>query len=222
MDAAVIRKSFCYFPLLFLLLFVLLPGLTVTVTVLILHPQKPVFSIKTVKLESYKLDVVESGKEIFVSSLLSFNLSAANRNKVGISYYATSRLHILDQDDGITVGMIRIPRFYQPPKSKDVSVAAQVIFGCVNLTRILSGKLMLQQDKASDENSLSQMRILGDVRAQVRLFHLPLPKFRVSLDCDITIDRRYLTSLNMAKNQMISLPSNSNLLFNRCSMALYL
>lgn len=183
MDAAV-RKSLCYFLLLFLLLFLALPGTTVLVTLLILHPQKPIFSIQTVKVESYKLQV-KSDKEIFLSSLLSLNLTALNPNKVGISY-DTSRLHILDQDDdGITVGMLRVPRFHQPPKSKDINVAAQVIFGCVNLSKILSGKLLLQQQQQDNANtnkislSQSQFRILGDVKAQVHLFHLPLPKFKV-------------------------------------------
>lgn len=175
MDAAV-TKSCCYFLVLFLLFLLALPGITVLVTVLILHPQKPIFSIQAVKVESYKLDV-ESEKQIFVSSLLSLNLTAVNPNKVGISY-GTSRLHILDQDDGMTVGMLRVPRFHQPPKSKDINVAAQVIFGCLNLTKILSGKLLQQPDTAN-KNSLSQMRILGDVKAQVRLFHLPLPNFKV-------------------------------------------
>lgn len=189
MDAAV-RKSLCYFLLLFLLLFLALPGTTVLVTLLILHPQKPIFSIQTVKVESYKLQV-KSDKEIFLSSLLSLNLTALNPNKVGISY-DTSRLHILDQDDddddGITVGMLRVPRFHQPPKSKDINVAAQVIFGCVNLSKILSGNLLLQQQQQQDNAntnkislSQSQFRILGDVKAQVHLFHLPLPKFKVQI-----------------------------------------
>lgn len=188
MDAAV-RKSLCYFLLLFLLLFLALPGITVLVTLLILHPQKPIFSIQTVKVESYKLQV-KSDKEIFLSSLLSLNLTALNPNKVGISY-DTSRLHILDQDhdddddDGITVGMLRVPRFHQPPKSKDINVAAQVIFGCVNLSKILSGKLLLQQQDNANTNKISlsqsQFRILGDVKAQVHLFHLPLPKFKVQI-----------------------------------------
>lgn len=189
MDAAV-RKSLCYFLLLFLLLFLALPAITVLVTLLILHPQKPIFSIQTVKVESYKLQV-KSDKEIFLSSLLSLNLTALNPNKVGISY-DTSRLHILDQDDdddddGITVGMLRVPRFHQPPMSKDINVAAQVIFGCVNLSKILSGKLLLQQQQQDNANtnkislSQSQFRILGDVKAQVHLFHLPLPKFKVQI-----------------------------------------
>lgn len=180
--------------------------LTILVIVLILKPQKPIFTIQAVKIESYKFDIdledfatrgrpsiynvsgqkiSDTGdefylrefsqikeKELFVSSVISMNLSGVNPNKFGINY-GTLRFHVLEE--GLTIGMIRILRFYQPPKSKGINVPAQVMFECVDVSKLIQGN-------SANNGISSQLRILGDVRARVRIPHFALlPSFKVLL-----------------------------------------
>lgn len=164
------KRSCCFF-LTFVLLIVLVLGLTALVIFVVLKPQKPLFSIQTAKIESYRLDM-EPKKDLFVSSFLSLTLNASNPNRVGITY-GTSRLHVLV--NGLVIGMIRIPQFHQPPQSKNISVQAQVIFECVNVSELTSGNFMDENSK----NGLFQIRILGDIKAQVRILRVTLPKLKV-------------------------------------------
>ncbi|KAL3528548.1 hypothetical protein ACH5RR_007870 [Cinchona calisaya] len=213
-------KKSCFFFLTFILLIVLVLGLLALIIFLILKPQKPFFSIQTAKIESYKLD--DDTKDLFVSSVVSLTIIAANPNRVGISY-STTRLRVLQ--NGLVIGMIRIPRFHQPPQSKNISLQAQVMFECVNVSDLTSGKSV--QENSRNGNSF-QMRILGDIRAQVRIHRATLPKLRIALDCDIMIDQKHLAfnyemnSMKDIKNaNMISLPTVSKLFSNKCSLGIY-
>nr|XP_027123947.1 uncharacterized protein LOC113740596 [Coffea arabica] len=220
------RRS-CFFFLIFVLSIVFMLGLAAIIIFFVLKPQKPLFSVETAKIESYKLDVV-SNKDLFVSSSLSLTLNAANPNRVGISY-STSRLHVLEY--GMVIGMIKVPPLHQPPRSQNVSVQAKVILECVNISEITSGKSM--QEGSRNATSISQIRLLGDIRAQVRILHVTLPKLRIALDCDIKIDPKHLTfnrdmimisSIKDGKvaTDVISLPTVSQLFSNKCSLALYI
>ncbi|KAL0354432.1 UNVERIFIED_CONTAM: GDSL esterase/lipase 5 [Sesamum radiatum] len=175
----------------------------------------PVFSLQTVHVESYKLNV--TSQNLLVSSVFSLNMTADNPNKVALSY-EPSRFHVLSQ--GLVVGLIRIPQFHQPPLSKNVSVQTRVLFERVNVSEIMSGS-------SSSSKGVFGIRILGDVRAQVRIFHLTLPKIKVALDCDLSVSESKFSVSNEAHSMrwshdqmMISVPLSSKTVSKKCSLAI--
>lgn len=159
-------KKTCLFLILFVFLVIFFLGVPLLCIILILKPQMPGFSLQTVNVESYKLDL--SSQNLIVSSVFSLNLRAENPNKVGLSF-GPSRLHVLSQ--GLVVGLIRIPQFHQPPLSKNVSVETRVLVDRVNISDIMYRDSM--KDGGSD------VRILGDIGAKVRIFNITLPKIKV-------------------------------------------
>ncbi|KAL2555181.1 uncharacterized protein Fot_08800 [Forsythia ovata] len=164
----------------------------------------PIFSVQTVDIESYKIDVNNSDQSIFVSTVSSLILKAENPNKVGLSYGA-SRFHVLSQ--GLVVGLIRIPQFHQPPLSKNVSVEMRVLFECMNISQIM----------ASADGNIFQIRISGDIRAQVGILNITFPKLKVALDCDLSISHlSFRNQVWIQNNNMISLPLNSKAFSNKC------
>ncbi|KAL8122744.1 hypothetical protein AgCh_010938 [Apium graveolens] len=50
--------------------------------IFVVKPQKPIFSLRTVSLDSYKLDVY-SNSTLYVSSVVSLSFNAQNPNKIG-------------------------------------------------------------------------------------------------------------------------------------------
>ncbi|PWA78028.1 SGNH hydrolase-type esterase domain-containing protein [Artemisia annua] len=145
-----------------------------------LPPRRPIFSFQTLNITSYKFDVTESSA-LFVSAVASMTLVAQNPNRVGIRY-DFSRLKILD--DGLVVGMIRIPGFYQPARSHNVSVEIDIFFECLDITPIMSGV----------KTNNFTVKVVGDIGVHLRLLQIKLPKIKVGLDCDVAVDGRYLTS----------------------------
>lgn len=160
----------CLFLLLFIFLISFFVGVPLLCIVLILKPQMPDFSLQTVNVESYKLDL--SSQNLVVSSVFSLNLRAENPNKIGLSF-DPSKFHVLSQ--GLVVGLIRIPQFHQPPLSKNVSIQTRVLFECVDISEI-----MYRNSRKDDSSKgVFDIRILGDVRAQLQIFHITLPKIKV-------------------------------------------
>ncbi|XP_020548106.1 uncharacterized protein LOC110011697 [Sesamum indicum] len=208
------------FLLTFIFLLIFLTGVPLLCIFLILKPQMPVFSLQTVHVESYKLNV--SSQNLLVSSVFSLNVTAENPNKVALSY-EPSRFHVLSQ--GLVVGLIRIPQFHQPPLSKNVSVQTRVLFERVNVSEIMSASSRKYEDGSSSK-AVFDFRILGDVRAQVRIFHLTLPQIKVALDCDLSVSESKFSagnevySMRWSHNQMISFPLNSKTVSKKCSLAI--
>lgn len=175
-------KRVCFFLLVFAITVIAALGTVALMVIFVLKPQKPIFSVQTLNLDSYKLDVY-SNSTLFVSSVVSLSLNAQNPNKVGIRY-SRSRLRILNE--GLVIGLIRVPEFFQPPHSTNVSVPTRVLFQCVNVSQILSSVSFSSQDDDDDNDSthsIAKMRISGDVKAYVRLFHITLPKVKVRTIC---------------------------------------
>ncbi|XP_060206633.1 uncharacterized protein LOC132634392 [Lycium barbarum] len=191
---------------------------------LILKPQKPVFSLQTLKVQSYKLNLSNSGSDPLFSSVVCLTLIAQNPNKVGIRYRPT-RFHVFN--GGVVIGMIQVPAFYQPPHSNNLTLEARAIFYCVNVTQILSN-ISLQQKGSTKSIILASM--LGDVAAQVKLLNVNLPKVKLAVECDINIDQNHIElsnqfvySLKAAKYNTISLPMNIKGTFsNKCSASIYI
>jgi hypothetical protein len=107
-----------------------------------------------------------------ISSVVSLLLNAQNHNKVGIKY-SPSRLHIFHQ--GIPIGLIRVPQFYQPAHSDNVGLTAQISLPRLNVTRIFDQGV----SKEKARKNVLQMKILGDARLHLLLSRLTLPKIKV-------------------------------------------
>lgn len=211
-------KRSCFFLLLFLLLPVVFLGVATLIIIFLMKPQKPIFSLEDVSVDSYKLNAY-SGSTLFVSSVITLTLNAQNHNKVGI-WYSPSHLEALY--DGLPIGTIRIPGFLQPAHSSNVSMQTRVLFPCVNASQIVA-EASLQEDS---RKNMFQMKIVGDVGAHLLVFHIILLKIKVALECDINIDYRELTNkyefYNTIEAFHASFPSYQKTLFMNCTLALYI
>ncbi|XP_019259971.1 PREDICTED: uncharacterized protein LOC109238002 [Nicotiana attenuata] len=220
-------KKCCLFLFSFIFLITLVVVVVPSIIFLSLKPQKPVFSIQTLKVQSYKLDVLNNSgsDDLLFSSVISLILIAQNPNKVGIRYTST-RFHVFNE--GVVIGMIQVPAFYQPPRSNNLTLEARVIFYCVNVTQILSN-ISLQQK--SSTKSVTLANIFGDVSTQVKLLkYVNFPKVKLAVECAINIDQnniklsnQVVNSVKAAKYSTISLPMNITGTFsNKCSASIYI
>lgn len=166
-------KRSCFFLFLFFLFSIGILGIASLIIIFIIKPQKPVFSLKTMRLDLYKLNA-QSGSTLFLSSVMTLTLDAQNHNKVGISY-RPSRLRVYSE--GQPIGTIRVPGFLQPPHSSNVTVPTRILFNCLNVTHVLAAASM----QAEPMKNKIQMRILGDVKAHIWAFHATLLKIKVCL-----------------------------------------
>ncbi|CAK7356457.1 unnamed protein product [Dovyalis caffra] len=157
-------------------------GVAALVVIFILKPQEPRFSLEKIKVNSYKLSAY-SNSTLFISSVVSLILNAQNHNKVGIKY-SPSSLHIFHQ--GIPIGLIRVPQFYQAAHSDNVGITTQISLPRLNVTQIFDQGV--SKEKAM--KNVVQMKVLGDVRLHLQLSHLTLPKIKVALECDIDFNYR--------------------------------
>jgi len=169
-NASSFKTCFLFVLFFFLFLFVAI-GIAALVVVFILKPQEPRFSLETIRVDSYKLNAY-SNSTLLISSVVSLLLNAQNHNKVGIKY-SPSRLHIFHQ--GIPIGLIRVPQFYQPAHSDNVGLTAQISLPRLNVTRIFDQGV----SKEKARKNVLQMKILGDARLHLLLSRLTLPKIKV-------------------------------------------
>lgn len=72
---------------------------------------------------------------MLVSSVISLTLDAENHNKFGIGF---SSSRFLVYHEGLRIGIIRVPWFFQPPHSENVSVASRILLHCANLSKIVA------------------------------------------------------------------------------------
>ncbi|XP_062154264.1 NDR1/HIN1-like protein 10 [Alnus glutinosa] len=212
-------KRCCCCLLIFLVFIVVAVGVAILIVIFLLKPEKPFFSFQTVKLDWYELDAY-SGSVLFVSSVMTLTLNAQNPNKVGLRY-SPSRLNVYYE--GVPIGVIRVPGFFQPAHSNNVSVRTRVLFHSVNVTQLVAGA-SLQDGSRKD---IIQMNILGDVRVQLLVFDMNFLKIKVALDCDINIDYKelalesevYIT--RVVQKHFASFPPNSKFIFMKCALAFY-
>lgn len=189
-------KKTLFFFLFFIFLIIFIVGVPLLCIFFLLKPKMPDFSLQTVDVDSYKLDL--SSQNLVVSSVFSLNLKADNPNKVGLSF-AASRFYVLSQ--GLVVGLIKIPQFHQPPLSRNVSVQTRVLFECVNVSEIMDRNSRKYQ---SSKGAFDDIRILGDVVAQVRVFNIVLPKIKVWFELPITFFKsRYLVHKKVSSQNFI-------------------
>ncbi|KAK4736241.1 hypothetical protein R3W88_010502 [Solanum pinnatisectum] len=218
-------KKCLFFLFTFIFLIALLVVIIPSFLYLILKPQNPNFTLQTLKVQSYNLNVSNPGSDPLFSSVIGLTLLAQNPNKVGIRYKPT-RFHVFNE--GVVIGMIQVPAFYQPPRSSNLTLETRAIFYFVNVTQILSN-ISLQQN--SSTKSVTLASILGDVKAQVKLFNVNLPKVKLAVECTINIDQNYIKlsnqmvySLKAGKSNTISLPMNNirGSFSNKCTASIYI
>ncbi|KAK1578050.1 hypothetical protein Q3G72_027137 [Acer saccharum] len=213
-----------------------LGGVTlISIFIVVNKPQKPKFSVETLRVESF--DVIMIGNcssnynsTLLVSSVVSLILNAQNPNKlIGIKY-SPSRLHLCLE--GIPVGVIRVPGFNQPAESNNVYVATRVLIHSLNVSRIVSGDLSKDaDDDYRNNNNIVRMQLSGDVPLRLQLFRIiTMIKIKVFLKCDINVDYRELTFMNevhtitsISQNYNASTSvDHSNSTFNNCDIAIYI
>ncbi|KAG5228875.1 NDR1/HIN1 protein [Salix suchowensis] len=211
----------CFLFVLFLLLFIVIAiGIAAMVVVFILKPQEPRFSLETIRVDSYKLSAY-SNSTLLISSAVSMLLNAQNHNKVGIKY-SPSRLHIFHQ--GVPIGLIRVPQFYQPAHSDNVGLTAQISLPRLNVTQIFDQGV----SKEKARKNAVQMKILGDARLHLQFSHLTLPRIKVALECDIDFNytefafKDKLFSMKVVQDLIASFPVKSESISKKCKLAFYL
>ncbi|MFQ6654877.1 hypothetical protein Gotur_025669 [Gossypium turneri] len=203
-------RSCCFFLSVYLLIIVSTVGLGGLLVVFVLKPQKPVFSIQTVRLDAYQLNVY-SNTTLFVSAVASMVLNASNPNKIGLRY-SPSRLQLYSE--GLPMAVIRVPGFFQPAHSNNVSLTTRVLIPCVNVTQILGGAWLQDQQG----HNIVPMKLSGDIRVNLHFTHITLPKIKVALDCDVSFEYKELAFLNEAyikkppKDLLVSVASDIKLI----------
>ncbi|KAL8150732.1 hypothetical protein V2J09_020540 [Rumex salicifolius] len=182
-----IKGCICCLFLLFSLLALLVIAV-VLVIVLAVKPKKPQFdlqqvSVQYVGISSNPVASAATAAAAASSASLSLNIrllfTASNPNKIGIKY-DQSRFTVMYR--GIPLGEGIIPGFFQPAHSvKKVE------------TIIAVDRVNLQQADASDLvrdaslNDRVELRVLGEVRANIRIMSFDSPGVQVSVDCAVVI-----------------------------------
>ncbi|KVI05806.1 Late embryogenesis abundant protein, LEA-14, partial [Cynara cardunculus var. scolymus] len=175
MDGPALSFQFSYkkcfwFLLLIIGLFILISVFFSLIIIFVLKPRRPIFSFQTVNIASYKFDVSESST-LFLSLVASVTLIAENPNRIGLKY-DFSRLQILK--DGLVIGLIRTPEFYQPARSHNVSVEMNLVFQCLDITTIMSGV----------DTANFSIKVLGDIGVRLRVLQIKLPKMKAHFDAN--------------------------------------
>ncbi|XP_076887668.1 NDR1/HIN1-like protein 13 [Bidens hawaiensis] len=156
----------------------------VLVILFAVKPKKPDFNLQQVSVQYINLDSNNPPSPSAASLSLAIRMlfTAKNDNKVGIKYEA-STFNIMYR--GIPLGRGTVPGFYQPAHSVR-QVQTTVTVDRVNLMQADAADLIkdvLLYDRV-------ELRIMGDVRAKIRIGGLTSPAVQVSIDCTITISPR--------------------------------
>ncbi|KAM0063953.1 putative Late embryogenesis abundant protein, LEA_2 subgroup [Helianthus debilis subsp. tardiflorus] len=176
-SAASIRGCCCCLILLFSFLF-LLTLTVVLVIVLAVKPKKPQFELQQVAVEYINLAApVATTASLSLAIRLLF--TAKNDNTVGIKY-GTSTFNIMYR--GIPLGRGSVPGFFQPAHSVR-QVQTTVTVDRVNLMQTDAADLV----KDALVNDRVELRILGDISAEIRILGLTSPSVQASVDCGIAI-----------------------------------
>ncbi|GMI82177.1 hypothetical protein HRI_001887000 [Hibiscus trionum] len=206
----------CFFLSVYLLIIVSTVGLGGLMVVFVSKPRKPVFSVQTVTIDAYQLNFY-SNSTLFVSAVASLVLNASNPNKIGLRY-SPSRLRLYSE--GLPMAVIRVPGFFQPAHSNNVSLTTRVIIPFVNVSQVLG----LQDQQGQN---IVPMKLSGDIRVNLHFSHITLPKIKVALDCDINLEFRELAFLNevyinTTKDLHASFSNESKSLLKKCALAIYI
>lgn len=168
-------KCFCYLTMLLLTVSVLIVS-TILVLKFVVRFRKPVFHLRSVQLDpDFRLDYNSTIEGNHTCSVASLVFSTQNPNKFGIRY-SSSFLKVLYANNSI--GMIKVPSFYQPPKTRNVTVFMHLLFKQLNLSQAVNEEMMAIPGK---QNSRLEIQINGAIRAQTHVLNFPLPRIHVCL-----------------------------------------
>ncbi|KAL8198155.1 hypothetical protein R6Q57_030037 [Mikania cordata] len=187
-SSASIKGCCCCLFLLFSFL-ALLAVAVVLVILLAVKPKKPEFDLQQVGVQYINLAdttppsaTVNSPTAAALSLAIRMVFTAKNDNKVGIKY-EESTFNIMYR--GIPLGRGSVPGFYQPAHSVR-RVQTTVTVDRVNLLQADAADLI----RDVSLNDRVELRIMGDVRAKIRIVGLTSPAVQVSIDCAIAISPR--------------------------------
>ncbi|KAK9071016.1 hypothetical protein SSX86_009584 [Deinandra increscens subsp. villosa] len=193
-SSASIKGCCCCLFLLFSLLALLVTAV-ILVILLAVKPKKPEFTLQQVGVQYINLVPTNPNPNPPSSSLApaatagaSLSLAvrmvftARNENKVGIKY-EESTFSIMYR--GIPLGRGSVPGFYQPARSVR-HVRSTVVVDRVSLMQADAADLV----RDVSLNDRVELRIMGDVRARIRIVGLTSPAVQVSIDCAIAISPR--------------------------------
>ncbi|KAL8234572.1 hypothetical protein R6Q59_020672 [Mikania micrantha] len=189
-SSASIKGCCCCLFLLFSFL-ALLAVAVVLVILLAVKPKKPEFDLQQVGVQYINLAdttppsaTVNSPTATAAALSLAIRMvfTAKNDNKVGIKY-EESTFNIMYR--GIPLGRGSVPGFYQPAHSVR-RVQTTVTVDRVNLLQADAADLI----RDVSLNDRVELRIMGDVRAKIRIVGLTSPAVQVSIDCAIAISPR--------------------------------
>ncbi|KVH93461.1 NDR1/HIN1-like protein 6 [Cynara cardunculus var. scolymus] len=186
--SASIKGCCCCLILLFSFLALLVVAV-VLVIFLAVKPKKPEFNLQQVGVQYINLAAtnppttnVNSPSSASLSLAIRMLFTAKNENKVGIKY-EESTFNIMYR--GIPLGRGTVPGFFQPAHSIR-QVQTTVSVDRVNLLQADATDLV----RDASLNDRVELRIMGDVRAKIRIIGLTSPAVQVSIDCGIVISPR--------------------------------
>ncbi|KAI7736291.1 hypothetical protein M8C21_024489, partial [Ambrosia artemisiifolia] len=186
-SSASIKGCCCCLFLLFSFL-VLVAVAVIIVILFAVKPKKPEFNLQQVGVQYINLAATNPPSTAVNSPTASLSLAirmlftAKNDNKVGIKY-EDSAFNIMYR--GIPLGRGSVPGFYQPAHSVR-QVQTTVTVDRVNLMQADAADLI----RDATMNDRVELRIMGDVRAKIRIVGLTSPAVQVSIDCTIAISPR--------------------------------
>ncbi|XP_076943869.1 NDR1/HIN1-like protein 13 [Bidens hawaiensis] len=177
--AASIKGGCCC--LFLVLAFLVLLTLAVTLVIfLAVKPKKPDFTLQQVGIQY--INLVPPSPTLSAASLslvIRMIFTARNDNKVGIKY-EDSTFDIMYR--GIPLGRGVVPGFYQPAHSVRL-VQTTVTVDRVNVLQADAGELL----RDASVNDRVELRIIGDIRAKIRIFGFTSPAVQVSIGCAIAV-----------------------------------
>ncbi|KAJ0696985.1 putative Late embryogenesis abundant protein [Helianthus annuus] len=176
-SSASIKGCCCCLFLLFSFL-VLVAVAVILVILLAVKPKKPEYNLQQVGVQYISLAATNPPSTAVNSPAASLSLAirmlftAKNDNKVGIKY-EDSTFNIMYR--GIPLGRGSVPGFYQPAHSVR-QVQTTVTVDRVNLMQADAADLI----RDATTNDRVELRIMGDVRAKIRIVGLTSPAVQVS------------------------------------------
>ncbi|XP_074558328.1 uncharacterized protein LOC141814290 [Curcuma longa] len=204
-------RCFC-FPCLILSL--ALVSAAVLIIIFVLKPRKPSFHLHAVEMGSS--DAVFSKGSNDSSTMLVLFFVAQNPNKLGIRYSSSELGLVYDSNN---MGLIKVPTFFQPAHSTNVSVLVHVFFKRIDVAEIVS------EHTSESSSSLSdlEVRVFGGIHVRAHIFNFQLFKTQVFLDClisakltDIALSKVFTAAKSRKAFLLSSLPH----LTQKCSLAL--
>lgn len=154
------------FPCLFLSL--ALAAAVILIVIFVLKPKRPSFHLHAVQLGSPEAPFSKGVNDS--SAMVSLLFVAQNPNMFDIRF-GSSELGLVYGSNNM--GLIKVPTFFQPAQSTNISVLVHVFFEVMDLGEIVNE----MQSLASPE---VEVRIFGAIKAWPHVLNFALPKIKVT------------------------------------------